>query len=59
MRVGLATKNPGRWELYRLGDDPEESKDLSADHPEIVQRLARLLQTANARNDIFPVTIPD
>jgi arylsulfatase A len=59
VRVGLATKNPGRWELYRLGDDPEESKDLSANHPEIVQRLARLLQTANARNDIFPVTIPD
>ena len=35
-----AANNPGRWELYDLAADPTESRDLSADRPAAVARLA-------------------
>ena len=57
VRVGLATKKPGAWELYHISEDPSETRDMSATHPEIVQRLAGLLREANASNEIFPLAI--
>ena len=32
-------------QLYHLGNDPGERKNLQADHPDIVQRLTKLLQS--------------
>ncbi|MCX7819875.1 MAG: sulfatase-like hydrolase/transferase [Kiritimatiellae bacterium] len=29
----------GRWRLYHLRDDPTESRDLCAEHPEVLERL--------------------
>jgi hypothetical protein len=34
--------------LYDLRSDPSESKDVSADHPEVVRRLEALLEKARA-----------
>lgn len=39
IRVGTKRDKPGAWKLYHLGDDPGETNDLSAKHPE---RLAAL-----------------
>lgn len=33
--------DPERLELYHLGEDIGESRDVAADHPEVVQRLTR------------------
>ncbi|WP_231615764.1 arylsulfatase [Novipirellula artificiosorum] len=32
-------KDPTPWELYDIGQDREESRDLAADHPEVIKRL--------------------
>lgn len=42
-RADLATLPP--FQLYHLTDDPAETKNLAAAHPEIVQRLGRRLRT--------------
>jgi arylsulfatase A-like enzyme len=42
-RTDLATLP--RFQLYDLAADPSETKNLSADHPEIVQRLGRRLRS--------------
>ena len=43
------------WELYDLDEDRSESKDLSAQHPEIVDRLERAwLETRTIESD-FPL----
>lgn len=39
VRRNLLTKEPSVWELYDLDADDKETKDLAADHPDIVKRL--------------------
>ena len=36
---------PERAELYNLGDDPNETKDLAAQHPDRAQRMLRELES--------------
>ena len=33
------------WELYNIAEDPGESRDLAADHPELVAELAAEWET--------------
>jgi arylsulfatase A-like enzyme len=46
------------WELYNVADDPGETNDVSAEHPEIVNGLAQLAETAHepAREGTFSRT---
>ena len=46
-RGGPFAEPPWRWELYDLIDDPSESTDLAAVHPEIVQPMAGQLAEWN------------
>lgn len=46
---------PGALELYDLATDLSEQDDVAADHPEIVARLAKLLQSQHVKSDIFPI----
>ncbi|MDN5200239.1 arylsulfatase [Fulvivirgaceae bacterium BMA10] len=39
-----------KWDLYNLKDDPTEMKDLSTQHPEIVEELANLYQNWENEN---------
>ena len=41
--------HPGKkdWELYNLKSDPSESKDVAADHPEILNKLSALAKQAH------------
>ena len=35
-------------ELYNLDDDPRESTDLAAEHPQTVQRLWKIIEAEHA-----------
>jgi arylsulfatase A-like enzyme len=41
-------------ELYDLEDDPGETKDVSADYPELVLRMERLMREQHRRSELFP-----
>lgn len=61
--LGLPPKKPREdLELYHLANDPDESLDLTATHPEMVRRLSKELETrvANAKafNPHTPKTRP-
>ena len=58
VRRGLATKNPGDWELYDLAADRGESKDLASTHPARVQEGVGILLKNMSENSIFPVRLP-
>lgn len=42
-------------ELYDLDTDPAESKDVAADHPDIVTRIETILETDREPSAIFPM----
>jgi arylsulfatase A-like enzyme len=42
-------------ELYNLKSDPGETKNVAADHPDIIARLAARLKTARTDSPLFPV----
>ena len=59
VRRDVNRPDPKNWELYDLTNDPAESRDLAAQHPEIVRRLEKTyLQTRTVESD-FPNKIYD
>ncbi len=44
-----------RCELYNLDDDPGETNDLGAAHPDIVEHLSAIMSEAHIPNPAFPV----
>lgn len=44
------------WELYDLRADPTETRDLAAEHPERVARLAAAWEDAAQANQVYPLT---
>lgn len=45
----------GLWELYRLSEDPTETRDLAATHPDRVADLAERWRSEAWRNTVFPL----
>ncbi|PII83781.1 arylsulfatase [Leucobacter sp. OLJS4] len=45
----------GSWELYRISEDPTETRDLAAAEPERVAELAELWREEAWRNTVFPL----
>ncbi len=43
-------------ELYNLAGDLGETKDVAAQHPEIVQKIAAILRTAHIDSPDYPIT---
>jgi arylsulfatase len=43
------------WELYDLRSDPSQSRNVAAEHPELVRDLARLWYVEAGRYGAFPV----
>jgi len=43
------------WQLFDLATDPNETRDLAAQHPEIVARLAEIAARAYQPNTDFPL----
>lgn len=48
----------GKPELYNLADDIHEDHDVAAAHPEIVDRLVKIVRREHTPNPHFSVTIP-
>jgi arylsulfatase A-like enzyme len=46
-------------ELYNLHDDPSESKDVSAEHPEVVAKIERLFREQHTPSKDFPLPALD
>ncbi len=46
-------------ELYNLDSDIGETNDISADHPDIVQRIEAIMKTARVPSEEFPFGILD
>ncbi|TWT85196.1 Arylsulfatase precursor [Posidoniimonas polymericola] len=59
LRRDLKRKNKLDWELYNLADDPNESRDLAADHPERVRGLERAYLANRTIEPDFPLPIYD
>jgi arylsulfatase A-like enzyme len=45
-------------ELYHLKDDPTEAKDVAAQHPDVVQRLSKILTASHAPERDYPQEDP-
>lgn len=50
VRYGINNKT----ELYNLTDDIGEQNDVSDQHPEIVQKMEKLFQTARSESKVYP-----
>lgn len=48
-------QDASKIELYRLTDDPSEQHDLAADRPEVVARLARILDEQHVPHADYPL----
>lgn len=48
----------GRPKLYNLNEDLHEDHDLSAQHPDIVREMVKILLQEHRPSDLFPVTLP-
>ncbi|MFT4087033.1 MAG: arylsulfatase [Gordonia sp. (in: high G+C Gram-positive bacteria)] len=44
-----------RWELYDVRTDPAETRDVAAEHPELVAELAAAWDAAAWHNTVFPL----
>jgi arylsulfatase A len=51
--------NAGPIELYDLATDPTESKDVAAEHPEVVKKLAALMAEQHVKSADFPMRALD
>jgi len=47
--------DPLRIELYNLEDDIGESRDVAAEHPEIVARMRAIMQSEHVPSRLFPM----
>ena len=47
--------DPLKIELYDLQKDPSESKDLAAKHPEVVERIRKLMAEQHVPSPHFPM----
>ncbi len=54
MPQGQRAAQPWKMELYNLKDDIAESKDVAADHPDIVARIDRLMREQHSPSAEFP-----
>jgi len=54
LRRDLA-KGPAPTQLYDLEADPAETKNVAAEHPEIVAKIEKLMAANHRRSDLFPI----
>lgn len=52
--LGKNAVRPPRTELYDLESDLSESKDVAAEHPDVVAKLESMMRAAHAPSDRFP-----
>ncbi|MCP4175110.1 MAG: arylsulfatase [Fuerstiella sp.] len=55
VQLQVATKSPSDFELYNVGDDVAEKHDVAAQHPDLVRHMAKLMMSAHAPNQRYPL----
>jgi arylsulfatase A-like enzyme len=58
VRRGLATPQPGPWELYDLARDSGETRNLAAERPDVIRAAEDVLRREMQPNRLFPVSVP-
>ncbi len=53
--LGEDNEDPLRIELYNLREDIGESRDLAADHPDIVDRMRKIMEAEHVPSPVFPM----
>ena len=53
----LVKKNPDplKIELFDLENDPSESKDVAAEHPEVLKEIEKLMRSERTVSETFPI----
>ena len=51
--------DPLKIELYNLAEDPGESQDVASSHPEIVSKIAEIMQSNHVNSELFPFAAID
>jgi arylsulfatase A-like enzyme len=46
-------------ELYDLKNDPGESKDVAAEHPDVIEKMEKYLKTARTESKRWPMLTPE
>lgn len=59
VRRNLKTKKPPSWELYDLGTDPAETKNLAEQYPDIVNRMKTMFSESRTVEPDFPLPLYD
>ncbi len=58
-RPRAASKAPGPVELYNLADDPAETRNVAAAHPDVVARLTALMAAQHTPSKLWPIRALD
>ncbi|HLX61206.1 MAG TPA: arylsulfatase [Planctomycetota bacterium] len=52
-------QEPGAIELYDLAKDPAETKNVAAEFPEVVEKLAKIMREQHQKSSIWPMKALD
>jgi arylsulfatase A-like enzyme len=58
VRQGLKTPTPGAWEVYDLGTDPNETRNLASTRADLIREAEDVLRRETSPNEVFPLHIP-
>jgi len=56
---GNPKADPLQIELYDLESDPSESKNVAAEHPDIVKQIEGLMKSEHTNSEVFPIPVID
>lgn len=59
IRTDLVRRRDTSIKLYNLAADPGELLDVSADHPEVVARVQKIMDEAHEPSEQFPIPVLD
>ena len=53
--VAAHPRGPDGIELYDLAKDPKEEHNVAAENPEIVAKIAKIMQEQHVKSEAFPL----
>ncbi len=54
VRLNVRQDQNAAIELYNLSDDPGETRNVAAQHPDIVSQITKIMDGSHTRSEIFP-----
>ena len=59
MRQNLSKSKTIKTELYNIAEDIGEQNDVAADHPDVLQKLERMMAEQHVKSNLFPLRAID